>query len=262
MPISEIIKSDDGEKVIPNISSTIESKITSLSFFLNVYSDKTRNMVFEYTLTDSKKNPPVTVDDRCTIEQGKNFIMHSFNVSKFTLGDYFIKVALKDKNNNEITSVGKKINSKIFGMPSGINDLDKAIDELLYIANSKELDSIKSGKTYDEKLKRFQVFWWKKKPNKTVDDNPILIEYYRRIDYANRHFKGLGAGWMTDMGSIYVTLGPPSSVERHPINSDSKPYEIWEYNELQRSFVFVDQTGFGEYYLQNPDYSRWPGYTQ
>jgi GWxTD domain-containing protein len=147
-------------------------------------------------------------------------------------------------------------------MPSDVNNLDKAIDQLLYIANPKELDSIKAGKTYDEKLNRFQTFWWKKKPNKTVDDNPILIEYYRRIDYANGHFKGLSEGWRTDMGSIYVPLGPPNAVERHPMDSDSKPYEIWEYYELNRSFEFIDQTGFGEYYLQNPDYSRWPGYSQ
>ena len=147
-------------------------------------------------------------------------------------------------------------------MPSSIIDLDKAIVEMLYIASSQEIDSIKAGKTYDDKLKRFQAFWWKKKPNITVDDNPILLEYYRRIEYSNKHFKGLSEGWRTDMGLIYVTLGPPSAVQRHPMESNSKPYEEWDYYELNRSFVFADQTGFGDFYLVDPDYSSWPGYRQ
>jgi len=59
---------------------------------------------------------------------------------------------------------------------------------------------------------------------------------------------------------VFITFGPPSSVERHPLDMDSKPYEIWQYYELNRSFVFLDQTGFGDYHLVNPDYSSWPGY--
>jgi GWxTD domain-containing protein len=262
MPVSEVIKNADGEKVIPNISNVIVSKISSLPFFVNVYSDKSRNAILEYTLTDSRNSIPIIIDDPRTIQQGTNFILYSFSISKLFLGDYFIKVTLKDKNNKNITSVEKKIYSKIYGMPSSINDIDKAIDEMLYIASSPEIDSIKAGKTYDDKLKRFQAFWWKKKPNLTLDDNPILLEYYRRIEYSNKHFKGLSEGWRTDMGSIYVTLGPPSAVQRHPMESNSKPYEEWDYYELNRSFLFADQTGFGDFYLVDPDYSSWPGYRQ
>ncbi|MDP3581631.1 MAG: GWxTD domain-containing protein, partial [Ignavibacteria bacterium] len=65
-----------------------------------------------------------------------------------------------------------------------------------------------------------------------------------------------------DMGMIYITFGPPSNVERHPLDSDAKPYEIWDYYEINRSFTFVDETGFGNYRLINPDFSRWPGYRQ
>ena len=263
MPVSEVIKNADGEKVIPNISNVIVNKISSLPFFVNVYSDKSRNAILEYTLTDSRNSAPIIIDDPRTIQQGTNFILYSFSISKLFLGDYFIKVTLKDKNNNNITSVEKKIYSKIYGVPSSITDIDKAIDEMLYIASSQEIDSIKAGKTYDDKLKRFQAFWWKKKPNLTVDNNPILLEYYRRIEYSNKHFKGLSEeGWRTDMGSIYITLGPPSAVQRHPMESNSKPYEEWDYYELNRSFLFVDQTGFGDFYLVDPDYSSWPGYRQ
>jgi GWxTD domain-containing protein len=260
MPVLEIIKDSTGEKIIPNISNTIENKISSLPFFVTVFSDKNRNILLEYILTDSRNNMQLTINDPRLVRPGANFILKSFNFSKISLGDYTIKVSLKDKSNNEITSVEKKIHSKIFGMPSSITDLDKAIDQMLYIATPMELDSIRAGKTYDEKLKRFQTFWWKKKPNKTIEDNPIVLEYYRRIEYANKHFKGFSEGWRSDMGLIYITLGPPNNVQREIMASNSKPYEVWEYYELERTFVFIDQTGFGEYYLVDPDYSSWPGY--
>jgi len=71
---------------------------------------------------------------------------------------------LKDKIITKLL-VGKKINSKIFGMPSGINDLDKAIDELLYIANSRNLIRLNLVKLM-MKIKTLSVFWWKRNQTK------------------------------------------------------------------------------------------------
>ncbi len=262
MLISEIVKDAAGEKIIPNVSSTVTSKNTSLSFFFDLYSSKQQDVVLEYTLSDLKNNTSLKQEDPRTLKPGVNTITHNIKNTTFTVGDFLLTVTLKDINWKEITSVEKKLSAKIAGLPSSIIDLDKAINQMMYIASPEELDYIKGGKTYDEKMERFLAFWDKKKPNPKQEDNPILYEYYRRIDYSNKHFKGLGEGWRSDMGMVFITFGPPSSVERHPLDMNSKPYEIWEYYELNRSFVFLDQTGFGDYRLVNPDYSRWPGYRQ
>jgi len=258
--ISEIVKEPTGEKIIPNVSSTVTSKNTSLSFFFDLYSDKQRDVVLEYTLNDFKNNTSLKQEDPQTIKAGINTITHTIKNTNFGVGDYLLTVSLKDLNRKEIASVEKKLKAIIAGLPSSIIDLDKAIKQMMYIASQEELDYIKDGKTYDERMERFLAFWDKKKPNPKQEDNPILYEYYRRVDYANKHFKGLGEGWHSDMGMVFITFGPPSSVERHPLDMDSKPYEIWQYYELNRSFVFLDQTGFGDYHLVNPDYSSWPGY--
>ena len=84
-----------------------------------------------------------------------------------------------------------------------------------------------------------------------------MNEYYRRVAYADAHFKGYFKGWRSDMGMVYITLGSPDQVTRRPYEIDSKPYEIWEYYTLNRSFVFIDQTNFGDYRLQNPAYGDW-----
>lgn len=262
MLISEIVKEAGGERIVPNISSTVTSKNTSLSFFFDLYSSKQQDVVLEYTFNDIKENTSLKQEDPRTLKPGVNTITHTIKNTNFTVGDFELTVTLKDINRKTITSVDKKLHAKIGGLPSTIIDLDIAINQMLYIASPEELDYIKDGKAYDEKMARFLTFWDKKKPNPKEDDNPILYEYYRRIDYANKHFKGLGDGWRSDMGMVFVTFGPPSSVERHPMDMDSKPYEIWQYYELNRSFVFLDHTGFGDYRLLDPDYSRWPGYRQ
>ncbi len=128
---------------------------------------------------------------------------------------------------------------------------------MMYIASPSEIDYIKEAKTYDEKLKRYLAFWKKKDPTPNTPENEVLNEYYRRVDYANANFKSYYEGWRTDMGMIYITLGPPDQVERHPFEYDSKPYEIWYYYNLNRRFIFVDETGFGDYRLLNPDFTDW-----
>lgn len=258
--ISEVIKDSTGTKVVPNAAATVSNKSKELQFYFEVYSNKEQQIHLEYSLTDFRKNVTFKQEDPHVVKAGTNTILHSINSPSFTVGEYQLKVILKDKDWKEITSVEKKLLSKIYGVPSTIVDLDKAVDQMKYIASPDELDFIKDEKNNDDKLKKFLAFWDKKKPNPKAEENPIMYEYYRRVEYANKTFKGVIGGWRSDMGMVYITLGPPSNVERHPFESNSKPYEVWQYYELNYTFVFIDYTGFGDYRLYEPDYSRWPGY--
>ena len=260
MLVSEFVKDSAGEKIIPNVTSSVTNRSTSVPLYFEIYSDKTREINIEYSLDDLKKNTSFKQMEHVTVKPGTNLIKHTINNLSFSVGEYILNAVIKDNDWKIITSVGKKIFSKIHGVPSAITDFDKAVEQIVYISSPDELNFIKDSKNYDEKLERFLGFWDKKKPNPKTDDNPILYEYFRRVDYANKHFKGLTEGWRSDMGMVFITLGPPSSVERHPLDSNIKPYEIWDYYELNRTFVFSDQTGFGDYRLVDPDYSRWPGY--
>ncbi len=53
---------------------------------------------------------------------------------------------------------------------------------------------------------------------------------------------------------VFIILGSPDNIDRHPFEYDSKPYEVWQYYDLNHSFVFVDETGFGDYRLTTPLY--------
>jgi hypothetical protein len=74
----------------------------------------------------------------------------------------------------------------------------------------------------------------------------------KRVEIANQRFTAMSRpGWKSDRGRVYLTYGEPSEIERFPNQTDSKPYEIWYYNELEGGvvFVFADITGFSSYQL-------------
>lgn len=253
-------KMENSKKIVPNISHNISSNDQSISFFYEVYSDSARDTEIIYQISNRTKEEYFSQKFDKQLKPGKNLIYQTLDKKDLTIGEYSLIVKVVDKNNKQQVGIGKKFYSKIYNFPNSIMDLDKAIEQMIYIASSSEIERIKEAKTYKEKLDRYLRYWKEKDPSPHTEENEILNEYYRRVEYANSHFKSYYEGWRTDMGMIYITLGPPSQVERHPFEYGSKPYEIWEYFDLNRRFVFVDQTGFGDYRLLNPDYGDWYKY--
>ena len=79
-----------------------------------------------------------------------------------------------------------------------------------------------------------------------------MMEYYARIRIANERYSHYTEGWKTDMGMVFIIYGEPSSIERVPFGDYTKPYEVWDYYNINKRFVFVDNTGFGDYRLTTP----------
>ncbi len=255
--ISKMVGNGKKEKIIPNVSKVITSKVRSISFFYVVYSNIPRDVTIFYQVTNLRKDKFYKQSVNKKIKIGKNVIYQTLKNEELTLGEYSLIVKVIDDSTGQKIGIGKKFYSKISNFPTSIVDLDLAIDQMIYIASASQIDYIKSAKTYDEKLRRYLRFWKSKDPSPNTPENEVLDEYYRRVDYANANFKSYYDGWRTDMGMIYITLGPPDQVERHPFEYDSKPYEIWDYYTLNRRFIFVDETGFGDYRLVNPDFNDW-----
>jgi GWxTD domain-containing protein len=137
------------------------------------------------------------------------------------------------------------------GVPTVISDFDKAIEQLHYIAKRKEIKKMKKAEG-EEKLRLFKEFWDSKDSTPETEENALMEEYYRRVEIANVNFGTHLDGWKSDRGMVYILLGPPNDIERHPFEAASRPYEIWFYYPLNREFIFVDRTGFGDYRLVTP----------
>lgn len=256
------IASEKDSQIVLNITNTITTSDSSLSFYYEIYSDKSQEVTVDYTIKSDNESVVLRSKEVVFVDSGATQIKKKLDNSKISLGKKKIVVAALDKNGEPIIGVSKEFISKIAGFPAGIIDLDEAIKQMTYIATGEEIDEILEAKNSDEKLARFKEFWKKKDPVPSTEQNKVMREYFRRVAYANKNFKHYFEGWKTDMGMIYIVLGPPDNVDRHPFDYDSRPYEIWHYYNINRSFTFLDETGFGDYRLLNRNFGDWYRYRQ
>ncbi len=259
------VKVEDGVKtIVPNVSNTITSTANKgFYLFFEVYNNTTLEDSLNITyridrLTKKKQVQVYTGSFTEFIKPGRNSVILEISQPHLGFGDYIIFVEGRMASNRDYYSVSQKsFMVRWHEIPELISDLDKAIEQLVYIAKPEELNYIKSAQDDAEKEKRFLEFWRKKDPTPNTLKNELMEEYYGRVKYANEHFGHYIEGWKTDMGMVYIIFGPPSSVDRHPFDIDSKPYEIWYYYEINRRFIFVDETGFGDYRLITPLWDEW-----
>jgi GWxTD domain-containing protein len=95
------------------------------------------------------------------------------------------------------------------------------------------------------KSKFLTDFWRHRQPGRRD-------EYLSRVASANANFKIMTReGYRTDRGRVMIMYGPPDDVERHPSETESRPYEIWSFNNIQGGviFVFVLRNAAGDYEL-------------
>lgn len=241
-------------EIIPNVSRNIPSSKQRVKFYFEVYVADTlgTRKTLEYSVINSD-NMLIhkEVEDR-DLKTAVNKIIYTLQEFPFELGVYTLVVSVVDSNQTELIKTTKSFYSHWKGLPSVITDIDKAISQTVYIANPDEIEFMEEGGNTKEKTKRFLEYWKKKDPSPNNDENEIFDEYFRRIAYSNENFSNYIEGWRSDRGMVYTILGSPNNIDRHPFEYDSKPYEVWEYYDLNRSFIFLDQTGFGDYRLITP----------
>ncbi len=239
-------------KITPNISRNVATQKNGLPLFYELYSDSTLNEQINYVILNKNKDTVFSANEKRSVKKGRNQIFYTIKAEALPMGEYTVYVSVKNEKGETLDNVGKNFVSQWTGVPTNIKDLDKAIEQLIYIAKGSELKYIKEGKDNTEKAKRFMEFWKKKDPSPATEENELFNEYYGRIAFANEKFTRYTEGWRTDMGMVYIILGPPTNVDRHPFDYNSKPYEIWQYYELSKQYIFVDYNGFGDYRLITP----------
>lgn len=254
MFIAKTTVSQGSNRILPNITRDITAQKEGIPLFFEVYSNARKNIKIEFDISLSDKKIVYKDTLSRSIDSGRTQIFYTVNPKEISLGSYLLSLNLKDDQGGNASSSYKSFISRWAGLPSTIIDLDKAVAQLVYIATSSEKSFIEKATTREEKIKRYLDFWKKKDPVPSNEENEVFDEYYRRINYTDENFSHYVEGWKTDRGMVYIILGPPNNVDRHPFDYDSKPYEVWEYYELNKSFIFVDETGFGDFKLTEPLY--------
>lgn len=136
--------------------------------------------------------------------------------------------------------------SRWFDIPSSLLNIDIAIENLKFMLESDQVREMKRGNA-EEKERKFREFWASKDPTPGTDYNELMTEYYTRIDYAYKKFTTPSKpGHDSDQGRIYITYGPPDSIDRR-FPTSGATQEVWRYGS--RTFIFSATSGFGDFQL-------------
>jgi GWxTD domain-containing protein len=131
------------------------------------------------------------------------------------------------------------------------DNVDAAVEQLAMITSGKQIQKMKSAAP-EERQQLFDQFWQQRDPTPGTPENELRVEFFNRIDYANRNFSEPTSstdGWKTDRGRVLLRNGAPDDVERQAVEPGMPTVEIWQYTRLNKRYIFVDQQGMGEFRL-------------
>lgn len=131
------------------------------------------------------------------------------------------------------------------GPPVGA-DFERMLEPLAYVAEDSEVEALRRLPP-TERARGWEDFWRRRDPTPETVRNEALIDFVKRVRYADQHFQGFGAGWRSDMGRAYIRYGPPDQIESRAATAQTPQIEIWYYHQPYRRLVFVDREGFGRF---------------
>ncbi len=132
-------------------------------------------------------------------------------------------------------------------------DYEEALGYLRYAGSPAALEGLQDAPPR-ERARLLHAFWSSKDPDPETVENEFFQGYFRRIQEANARFsEPETAGWLTDRGAVYVTLGPPDEVLRDlDARGGPERSQVWLYQEslgFEVRLVFTDTSGTGAFRL-------------
>lgn len=249
--------------IVDNIISPDSGQLSFDPNVIDKLTDRSKNYYIYYMATG--KPGPATLEGTVLTTEGKELRTHRDTImvdsipqghfiSMDTKGLNYSKYVYRLKLTEADTTVERRKEFQVgwAGLSNQVTNLDNAIDQMVYVLSNKEINKMKKADP-EEKRKMFTGYWKKRDPSPGTEENELMDEYYRRVNLATEQFStSIREGWRTDRGMVYILFGAPNDIDRHPFELGSKPYQIWYYFDLNRQFVFMDETGFDDYRLITP----------
>ncbi|MDX2194038.1 MAG: GWxTD domain-containing protein [Gemmatimonadales bacterium] len=134
-----------------------------------------------------------------------------------------------------------------------LTNLDEMLNLLRYFGEPDWVSRMKAADPV-ERARLWRDFMQATDPDPTTPENEGLNQYFGRIAVANQRFRDEGvAGWLTDRGEVFVTLGEPDeAVQSNPANDLNGRIVRWTYVTYRLQLFFVDVTGFGGRFRLTP----------
>jgi GWxTD domain-containing protein len=272
--------------VIPNVGG-LYSESQMCYFYLEAYNlllgEDRSDLTMKTSIFDAV-GKEIVARERQKKRSGESAVLvDQVAANRFKSGTYSLVVALLDTTKHPLAQTSRKfyvfnptlgVDSTLLSLGSSLpmaayssmeeQELDRDFKWSKYEMSDAELAQYKELSGVDVKRK-FLSDVWRRRPPGARD------VYMARVAHANENFGMLGReGYRTDRGRVYIVYGPPDDIERHPNESDTKPYEIWTFNNIQGGveFDFLQRIQGADYELVNSTHrnelhdANWMQYAQ
>lgn len=264
MLVSSVEQVNSKFKITPHFSDNVGSLDDGFFLFFETYNkDKLDSVDYQVRILNSKNENVYTGERiRKSVVSANGTVRTYLRVvlpPKMSSGVYSLKLyafgrdmASETDPKDYLASTERSISIERTYSAAISDDIEKAIRQLRYIATQSQLEEIQKGVTAEDKKNMFEKFWKSVDPTPNTSLNEAFEEYYSRINYANEKFRSVGEGWLSDRGMIYIIFGPPDNIETQSRRADGRIAIRWTYNNSNRTFTFVDNSGFDDFRLTQP----------
>ncbi|HUI10462.1 MAG TPA: GWxTD domain-containing protein [Bacteroidota bacterium] len=273
-------------EVIPDVGGLYNE--TQLCFFyLEVYNlllgEDRSDYAVHTVVYDAVGKEIVTRERQRRRAAESTVLVDQIPAARFRSGTYSLVVSLTDSAKRVMAQTSRKffVFNQTLGVDSTLLTLGSSLPMAVYATMEEpELDRDFRWSRYEltdaeqaqykqlnglDVKRKFLSDIWRRRP-------PGAREVYMaRVEHANENYGMLGReGYRTDRGRVYIVYGPPDDIERHPNESDTKPYEVWTYNNIQGGveFDFLQRIQGADYELVNSTHrnelhdANWMQYAQ
>ena len=152
-------------------------------------------------------------------------------------------------------AVGDSVRTPVFvtfGDELPVASFEEMLSYLRYFTTPTRLQALRDTAP-ERRAAAWAAFLRETDPVVATPQNEALRDYFARIQTAVERFREEGnAGWLTDRGRVFVSLGEPDQIYEQGgadnLNQRGRA-QVWQFREHGLELVFIDQTGFGRWRL-------------
>lgn len=256
LEVSKLKSTDIGSiRWLSNPSREVVTDKDTIRIRLNLFSFEKGKTHLEFYFSDEEKKTYFKKDTVLPDKKNQNLEV-IIPADRFEEGSY--NFVAEVRNVNKVETVKESISFRVWKPFFESDRYIERVKQTVYISSAEEEKRLLNAKVA-ERESLWTEFWESKDPTPEDGVNEFMIEYYERIDFANRNFSrgSLFEGWRTDRGKVYIILGPPDYIVDEPFNASGDAYQIWYYYDRGYNLIFVQRYITGDYDLQNPPPEVW-----
>lgn len=253
----------NGLSILPNASRIYGRDLPLLYFYFEAYNFAAADSYeVHYRVTDSRQQTLKQLPTKRARKPGPSSVeVGGVNVGSLADSVCYLEVEVKDRATQAVARATKRF-AVLLPAPKAVSEAEQRlsamspeqfkthVEQMQYLLREDDKKLLQDLEP--EAQKSFVIQVWKQLDNNpATPQNEFWEEYFRRIAYAEEKFtSGFTTGWRTDRGRIAIKFGVPNEVERHPAETNARPYEVWfYYSEGRKQFIFADIEGLGRYEL-------------